>query len=179
MFLEFEIVNCFSKCIPLKSCAFCAFCNFLIQVFDFFLMMRADSLHRIGVPNKDGAMRFSPYCYCDTGWKHRQKTDTFFFLFLKSDCNWTSPLISELYVCVIYFREPEKRVGDKKPTGSTSPPAGSPAPPAAPPASTASIRSAYLPYAPAFTVLLQCLKMVHTSYPRTKNKNVDYGSEDG
>ncbi|XP_040001433.1 tuberin isoform X2 [Xiphias gladius] len=38
-----------------------------LQVFDFFLMMRADSLHRLGVPNKDGAMRFSPYCYCDTG----------------------------------------------------------------------------------------------------------------
>uniref|UniRef100_A0AAQ5ZQD2 Rap-GAP domain-containing protein n=1 Tax=Amphiprion ocellaris TaxID=80972 RepID=A0AAQ5ZQD2_AMPOC len=34
-----------------------------LQVFDFFLMMRADSLHRLGVPNKDGAMRFSPYCY--------------------------------------------------------------------------------------------------------------------
>ncbi|XP_024115248.1 tuberin isoform X3 [Oryzias melastigma] len=36
-----------------------------LQVFDFFLMMRADSLHRIGVPNKDGAIRFSPYCHCD------------------------------------------------------------------------------------------------------------------
>ncbi|XP_076584923.1 tuberin isoform X2 [Chaetodon auriga] len=93
-----------------------------LQVFDFFLMMRADSLHRLGVPNKDRAMRFSPYCYCDTG-------------------------------------EPEKRVSEKKPAGSTSPPAGSPAPPTAPSASTASIRSAYLPYAPAFTVLLQCLKM--------------------
>ncbi|XP_074485059.1 tuberin isoform X2 [Sebastes fasciatus] len=93
-----------------------------LQVFDFFLMMRADSLHRLGVPNKDGAMRFSPYCYCDTG-------------------------------------EPEKRVSEKKPAGSTSPPAGSPAPPTAPSASTASIRSAYLPYAPAFSVLLQCLKM--------------------
>uniref|UniRef100_A0A672J6T2 Tuberin n=1 Tax=Salarias fasciatus TaxID=181472 RepID=A0A672J6T2_SALFA len=93
-----------------------------LQVFDFFLMMRADSLHRLGVPNKDGAIRFSPYCYCDTG-------------------------------------EPEKRVGEKKLTGSTSPPAGSPAPPAAPPASAASVRSAYLPYAPAFSVLLQCLKM--------------------
>ncbi|XP_059200476.1 tuberin isoform X2 [Centropristis striata] len=93
-----------------------------LQVFDFFLMMRADSLHRLGVPNKDGAMRFSPYCYCDTG-------------------------------------EPEKRASEKKPAGSTSPPAGSPAPPAAPSASTASIRSAYLPYAPAFSVLLQCLKM--------------------
>ncbi|XP_031145007.1 tuberin isoform X2 [Sander lucioperca] len=93
-----------------------------LQVFDFFLMMRADSLHRLGVPNKDGAMRFSPYCYCDTG-------------------------------------EPEKRVSEKKPAGSTSPPAGNPAPPAAPSTSTASIRSAYLPYAPAFSVLLQCLKM--------------------
>uniref|UniRef100_A0A3P9MTI5 Tuberin n=1 Tax=Poecilia reticulata TaxID=8081 RepID=A0A3P9MTI5_POERE len=94
-----------------------------LQVFDFFLMMRADSLHRVGVPNKDGAMRFSPYCYCDAG-------------------------------------EPEKRVCDKKPSGSISPPAGCPAPAAAaPPASAASIRSACLPYAPAFSVLLQCLKM--------------------
>ncbi|KAM4750543.1 tuberin isoform 2-T3 [Anableps anableps] len=94
-----------------------------LQVFDFFLMMRADSLHHVGVPNKDGVMRFSPYCYCDTG-------------------------------------EPEKRVCDKKPSGSISPPAAGPAPAAAaPPASAASIRSAYLPYAPAFSVLLQCLRM--------------------
>uniref|UniRef100_A0AAX7VAM9 Tuberin n=1 Tax=Astatotilapia calliptera TaxID=8154 RepID=A0AAX7VAM9_ASTCA len=93
-----------------------------LKVFDFFLMMRADSLHRLGVPNKDGVMRFSPYCYCDIG-------------------------------------EPEKRVGEKKPAGSTSPPAGSPAPPAAPPSSAASTRSAYLSYSPAFSVLLQCLKM--------------------
>ncbi|KAK1886995.1 Tuberin [Dissostichus eleginoides] len=70
----------------------------------------------------NGVLRFSPYCYCDTG-------------------------------------EPEKRVSEKKPAGSTSPPAGSPAPPTAPSASTASIRSAYLPYAPAFNVLLQGLKM--------------------
>ncbi|KAF3687348.1 Tuberin Tuberous sclerosis 2 protein [Channa argus] len=94
-----------------------------IQVFDFFLMMRADSLHRLGVHNKDGVMRFSPYCYCDTG-------------------------------------EPEKRVSEKKTTGSISPPAGSPTPPTAPPPPSASIRSAYLPYAAAFSVLLQCLKMV-------------------
>ncbi|KAA8595134.1 hypothetical protein FQN60_012269, partial [Etheostoma spectabile] len=93
-----------------------------LQVFDFFLMVRADSLHRLGVPNKDGAIRFSPYCYCDTG-------------------------------------EPEKHASEKKPAGSTSPPAGNPAPPTAPSTSTASIRSAYLPYAPAFSVLLQCLKM--------------------
>nr|XP_061792196.1 tuberin-like [Nerophis lumbriciformis] len=38
-----------------------------LQIFDFFLRMRADFLHRVGVPNKDGAMRFSPYCYCDIG----------------------------------------------------------------------------------------------------------------
>ncbi|XP_029298430.1 tuberin isoform X1 [Cottoperca gobio] len=93
-----------------------------LQVFAFFLMMRVDALHRLGVPNKDGAMRFSPYCYCDTG-------------------------------------DPEKRVSEKKPAGSTSPPAGSPAPLTAPSASTASMRSAYLPYAPAFSVLLQGLKM--------------------
>uniref|UniRef100_A0A8B9HPN1 Tuberin n=1 Tax=Astyanax mexicanus TaxID=7994 RepID=A0A8B9HPN1_ASTMX len=36
-----------------------------LQVFDFLLLMRADSLHRLGVPNKDGVLRFSPYCYCD------------------------------------------------------------------------------------------------------------------
>ncbi|XP_072318381.1 tuberin isoform X2 [Eucyclogobius newberryi] len=95
-----------------------------LQVFDFFLMMRADSLHRIGVPNKDGVIRFSPYCYCDAV-------------------------------------ESEKRVTEKKPTGSTSPPAGSPAPlaPLAPAPAAASVRTAYLPYAPAFGVLLQCLKM--------------------
>lgn len=57
------------------------------------------------------------------------------------------------------FREPEKRASEKKPTGSTSPPAGSPAPSTTP--SSATIRSAFLPYAPAFSVILQCLKMVH------------------
>ncbi|KFV12387.1 Tuberin [Tauraco erythrolophus] len=29
------------------------------------LMLRADSLHRLGLSNKDGAVRFSPYCLCD------------------------------------------------------------------------------------------------------------------
>ncbi|XP_051940785.1 tuberin isoform X2 [Hippocampus zosterae] len=94
-----------------------------LQVFDFFLMMRADSLHRVGVPNKDGAMRFSPYCYCDIG-------------------------------------EPEKRPNEKKPPGPTSPPASGAPPSTAPPLPvTAPIRFAYLPYSPAFSVLLQCLKM--------------------
>lgn len=37
----------------------------LLQVFDFLLMLRADSLHRLGLANKDGAVRFSPYCLCD------------------------------------------------------------------------------------------------------------------
>uniref|UniRef100_A0A4W4GQ16 Tuberin n=1 Tax=Electrophorus electricus TaxID=8005 RepID=A0A4W4GQ16_ELEEL len=84
-----------------------------LQVFDFLLLMRADSLHRLGVPNKDGVLRFSPYCYCD------------------------------------------KREVEKKPSGTISPPAGSPAPVAPP----TSIRTAYLPYSYAFSVLLQCLKM--------------------
>lgn len=62
--------------VSLTAFATCMFTSFsfnfesLFQVFDFFLLMRADSLHRLGVPNKDGAMRFSPYCYCDTGWGH-------------------------------------------------------------------------------------------------------------
>lgn len=64
------------------------------------------------------------------------------------------------------FREPEKRGGEKKPTGSTSPPVGSPAPPPAP-SSSGSVRSAFLPYAPAFNVLLQCLKMVCTPLLKT------------
>ncbi|KAK1803071.1 hypothetical protein P4O66_021606 [Electrophorus voltai] len=89
-----------------------------LQVFDFLLLMRADSLHRLGVPNKDGVLRFSPYCYCDVGGT-------------------------------------EKREVEKKPSGTISPPAGSPAPVAPP----TSIRTAYLPYSYAFSVLLQCLKM--------------------
>uniref|UniRef100_UPI00398F86B2 tuberin isoform X5 n=1 Tax=Pristiophorus japonicus TaxID=55135 RepID=UPI00398F86B2 len=35
-----------------------------LKVFDFFLHLRADSLFRIGVPNKDRIVRFSPYCLC-------------------------------------------------------------------------------------------------------------------
>lgn len=66
-----------------------------------------------------------------------------------------------LHLVTLCFREPEKRGGEKKATGSTSPPVGSPAPPPAP-SSSGSIRSAFLPYAPAFSVLLQCLKMVYT-----------------
>ncbi|XP_056443146.1 tuberin isoform X2 [Gadus chalcogrammus] len=116
-----------------KACSAVA-SSIRLQVFDFFLMLRADSLHRLGVSNKEGALRFSPYCYCDMG-------------------------------------EPEKRGGggggvEKKTTGSASPPAGAP-PPAvqatsscsASSAASSSIRTAFLPYAPAFSALLQALKM--------------------
>ncbi|XP_025772513.1 tuberin [Puma concolor] len=37
-----------------------------LQAFDFLLLLRADSLHRLGLPSKDGAVRFSPYCVCDS-----------------------------------------------------------------------------------------------------------------
>ncbi|XP_036771867.1 tuberin isoform X11 [Manis pentadactyla] len=36
-----------------------------LQAFDFLLLLRADSLRRLGLPNKDGVVRFSPYCLCD------------------------------------------------------------------------------------------------------------------
>uniref|UniRef100_A0A6Q2WYC3 Tuberin n=1 Tax=Esox lucius TaxID=8010 RepID=A0A6Q2WYC3_ESOLU len=38
-----------------------------LEVLEFLLMIRADSLHRLGVLNKDKVLRFSPYCYCDMG----------------------------------------------------------------------------------------------------------------
>ncbi|XP_036830284.1 tuberin-like [Oncorhynchus mykiss] len=98
-------------------------CSIRLQVFDFLLMMRTDSLHRLGFLSKDGVLRFSPYCHCDMG-------------------------------------EPEKRGSEKKPAGSVSPPAGSPAPSSSTTtAPSSSIRTACLPYSPAFNVLLQCLKM--------------------
>ncbi|XP_064857154.1 tuberin-like [Oncorhynchus nerka] len=116
-------------------------CSIRLQVFDFLLMMRTDSLHRLGFLSKDGVLRFSPYCHCDMG-------------------------------------EPEKRGSEKKPAGSVSPPAGSPAPSSSSTTTTpssssttttpsSSIRTACLPYSPAFNVLLQCLKMVptHTHTP--------------
>ncbi|KAM8950506.1 tuberin isoform 2-T2 [Lycaon pictus] len=36
-----------------------------LQAFDFLLLLRADSLHRLGLPSKDGVVKFSPYCVCD------------------------------------------------------------------------------------------------------------------
>ncbi|XP_013373112.1 PREDICTED: tuberin isoform X3 [Chinchilla lanigera] len=37
-----------------------------LQAFDFLLLLRADALHRLGLPTKDGIVRFSPYCLCDS-----------------------------------------------------------------------------------------------------------------
>lgn len=50
------------------SCETCgsvdgALCS--LQAFDFLLLLRADALHRLGLPTKDGVVRFSPYCLCD------------------------------------------------------------------------------------------------------------------
>uniref|UniRef100_A0A8B9E4U1 Tuberin n=1 Tax=Anser cygnoides TaxID=8845 RepID=A0A8B9E4U1_ANSCY len=47
-----------------------------LQVFDFLLMLRADSLHRLGLSNKDGAVRFSPYCLCDFRTSEKKPTGT-------------------------------------------------------------------------------------------------------
>ncbi|XP_041134002.1 tuberin-like isoform X2 [Polyodon spathula] len=46
-----------------------------LQVFDFLLLLRADSLHRLGVPNKDGVVRFSPYCLCDLGEQEKRTNE--------------------------------------------------------------------------------------------------------
>uniref|UniRef100_A0A8C0J880 Tuberin n=1 Tax=Chelonoidis abingdonii TaxID=106734 RepID=A0A8C0J880_CHEAB len=97
-------------CLPIAS-------SIRLQAFDFLLMLRADSLHRLGLTNKDGAVRFSPYCLCD-------------------------------------LVEPEKRVSEKKPTGTLSPPSGSPSVSS----QNATLRMGYLPYSLLFRVLLQCLK---------------------
>ncbi|XP_064414804.1 tuberin isoform X2 [Latimeria chalumnae] len=89
-----------------------------LQVFSFLLLLRADSLHRLGVPNKEGVLRFSPYCLCDS-------------------------------------IESEKRVCEKKVSGTVSPPAGG-----SPTTSqSSSIRMGSLPYSYVFNAVLQCLKL--------------------
>lgn len=49
---------------PLWSCSVDG-AFYSLQAFDFLLLLRADSLHRLGLPTKDGVVRFSPYCLCD------------------------------------------------------------------------------------------------------------------
>lgn len=44
---------------------FYEWCPLFLQAFDFLLLLRADALHRLGLPTKDGVVRFSPYCLCD------------------------------------------------------------------------------------------------------------------
>uniref|UniRef100_A0A4W5K0I2 TSC complex subunit 2 n=1 Tax=Hucho hucho TaxID=62062 RepID=A0A4W5K0I2_9TELE len=56
-------------------------CSIRLQVFDFLLMMRTDSLHRLGFLSKDGVLRFSPYCHCDMGWVHLHTSVKNKFLF--------------------------------------------------------------------------------------------------
>ncbi|XP_056391557.1 tuberin isoform X4 [Hyla sarda] len=55
--IQLHYINLYSS--PMAS-------NIRHQVFDFFLLLRADSLKRIGLPNKDGAVRFSPHCLCES-----------------------------------------------------------------------------------------------------------------
>ncbi|KAM4632290.1 tuberin isoform 2-T2 [Discoglossus pictus] len=55
--IQLHYINLYSS--PIAS-------SIRLQVFDFLLMIRADSLRRLGLPNKDGAVRFSPYCLCES-----------------------------------------------------------------------------------------------------------------
>ncbi|KAG8557408.1 hypothetical protein GDO81_016628 [Engystomops pustulosus] len=55
--MQLHYINLYSS--PMAS-------SIRLQVFDFFLILRADSLKRVGLPNKDGAVRFSPYCLCES-----------------------------------------------------------------------------------------------------------------
>ncbi|GAB5583199.1 tuberin isoform X5 [Prionailurus iriomotensis] len=100
-----------------------------LQAFDFLLLLRADSLHRLGLPSKDGAVRFSPYCVCD------------------------STCVSALLLQFRAVAEPE-RGSEKKAGGPLSPPTGPSGPAPAGPA----VRLGSLPYSLLFRVLLQCLK---------------------
>uniref|UniRef100_A0A8C7L9P2 Tuberin n=1 Tax=Oncorhynchus kisutch TaxID=8019 RepID=A0A8C7L9P2_ONCKI len=73
-------------------------CSIRLQVFDFLLMMRTDSLHRLGFLSKDGVLRFSPYCHCDMGWVHLHTLST-----LNSDlpaCLPYSPAFNVLLQCL-------------------------------------------------------------------------------
>ncbi|XP_026550177.1 tuberin-like [Notechis scutatus] len=48
-----------------------------LQVFDFLLSLRADALlHRLGLPTKDGLVRFSPYCLCDSAEPEKKLAST-------------------------------------------------------------------------------------------------------
>ncbi|KAM3917112.1 tuberin isoform 2-T2 [Leptodactylus fuscus] len=55
--IQLHYINLYSS--PMAS-------SIRLQVFDFFLLLRADSLKRVGLPNKDGAVRFSPHCLCES-----------------------------------------------------------------------------------------------------------------
>ncbi|XP_072337688.1 tuberin isoform X2 [Scyliorhinus torazame] len=46
-----------------------------LKVFNFFLHLRVDSLFRIGVPNKERIVRFSPYCLCGSSESEKRSAE--------------------------------------------------------------------------------------------------------
>ncbi|XP_038677007.1 tuberin isoform X2 [Scyliorhinus canicula] len=46
-----------------------------LKVFNFFLHLRVDSLFRIGVPNKERIVRFSPYCLCGSSESEKRSSE--------------------------------------------------------------------------------------------------------
>lgn len=149
------------------------------QAFDFLLQLRADSLHRLGLPSKDGLVRFSPYCVCDylyvrgpgrgggwllSPWGGTGAGDGSRGLGWGSGpTSILSLLERELWVQrgpACSHRETE-RSSEKKAGGPLSPPTGPPGPAPAGPA----VRLGSLPYSLLFRVLLQCLKQVRGRAP--------------
>lgn len=61
------------------------------QAFDFLLLLRADSLHRLGLPNKDGVVRFSPYCVCDCMYVCRRLSCSGGGLFIRWSWGFSAP----------------------------------------------------------------------------------------
>lgn len=142
------------------------------QAFDFLLQLRADSLHRLGLPSKDGLVRFSPYCVCDylyvqglgrgggwlwgRGWLQRAWRAALVAAWglRPSLACWRGS--SGLSASPARSHRETERSSDKKAGGPLSPPAGPPGPAPAGPA----VRLGSLPYSLLFRVLLQCLKQV-------------------
>lgn len=141
--------------------------SFCPQAFDFLLLLRADSLHRLGLPSKDGAVRFSPYCVCDamcvsavppsSGLRSRGASRRVPVAVWGGQGARSLGLSARL---THFHREPE-RGSEKKASGPLSPPTGPPGPAPAGPA----VRLGSLPYSLLFRVLLQCLKQVSCWVP--------------
>ena len=159
---------------------------FSLQAFDFLLLLRADSLHRLGLPSKDGAVRFSPYCVCDSTCVSALLLQ---FRAVASTAICPGVALGRPWVCASVQSRPDDSVGrgrgpapvltpwsggfglrapatclhrepergsEKKAGGPLSPPTGPSGPAPAGPA----VRLGSLPYSLLFRVLLQCLKQV-------------------